>query len=114
MGGVIPGDYCAHWGQKVPWCYLAGRANAKECPGAVLSGTADIYWTEDADICRAAEKNRNSSESFLCPLCLCNLIGPCESFEQHTIPGYNLNTLMMLVDFRVYNYHLSAVQKYVT
>ena len=55
--------YCAKRDEDSPWCYVSGGKEGKKCKGAIKTrGGGEFYWTKDADICRAAESNRQSSE----------------------------------------------------
>ena len=58
LSGVPVEAFCGEWDADGKWCYLTGGLNARNCPGAHKSGGGDFYWTKDAEICRAAEKNK--------------------------------------------------------
>ena len=60
--GVLVGAYCDMWDLDGIWCYLTGGLKGKECPGAIKSSGGDYYWTKDAEICRAAQLKKESSE----------------------------------------------------
>ena len=47
------GPFCDKWNDDPPFCYLAGREKAQNCPGAQESDE-NLYWTEDASVCNAS------------------------------------------------------------
>ena len=56
--------YSSRWyGQSFSFCYLKGGLSAATCAGAKKSKKFDLYYTTDADICKAAEDKRGKTRN---------------------------------------------------
>ena len=56
--------YCRRWyGVNFTFCYLKGGLSAPTCAGAKKSKKFDLYYTTDADICKAAEDKRGKTRN---------------------------------------------------
>ena len=82
------GPHCAVWFYGYPEvCYLAGRSEARFCPGASLSWVQDIYYTYDKQICEKSNRQIDQNKT----------LGLRQSFSLETVTYiciYSLNILI--------------------
>ena len=65
------GPYCCKWTEdESPFCYLAGREKAKNCPGAIKIDQDNVYWTEDELVDSRLKQQRSFEFFFFHLICL--------------------------------------------